>query len=344
MTLRIGLVKVGAMGDVLMTTPLVRQLRGHFPDAMIHYHAGEPSRGVLDGNPHINELFSFDPSIFYEGKGKEVWTWMRAMAARRYDHLYILDKKLPYALACKMISPRRSFGFARSPLHRLLLDNAVSYGPVRHEVHYYLDLPKPLFNPDYAPDACRLQFGPTLPSVESIPSATKLPSGPFDVWVNSGGLNAKETGGARRLPTQLFQRLVGHHAREIPIVLLGGTNDALFYERSLPSKTAVNLAGKLKLAESAKIMQLARCVFTTDCGAMHLAGCVQDRMVAFFGPTNPRRKLPFGKAFTAIWHDADIYDERYEVFGTPPEREFFRKPNAIFNDFAEALQKLGTAS
>jgi ADP-heptose:LPS heptosyltransferase len=336
--IRIGIVKVGSMGDVLMTTPFLRQLRGGFPDAEIHYHVGSPSAAALEGNPDLDRIISFDPKIFYEKRWKQLGEWMRAVSQQNYDYLFILDKKLPYAIASRLIRRKRCLGFARSPLHSFLMDEVVPYGRLRHEVHYYLDLLKPLFEPDY--DDGRMRFGPSLPTMADIPLMEDFPAGrPFDVWVNSGGINAKESGGARRLPPELFRRLLEHHVARGPVVLLGSAGDGAYYESALGPVPVKNWAGKLTLAQSTAVMQMARSVITTDCGAMHLAGCVQDRVIAFFGPTHPARKLPLSGAAVAIWHDEEIYDDRYEVYGTSPNGAFFHQEDLIFKDFAALLEK-----
>jgi len=47
--MKILLFKLGAIGDTLMTTPLVRQLRKNFPSAVIDYYIGRSSYGHLYG-------------------------------------------------------------------------------------------------------------------------------------------------------------------------------------------------------------------------------------------------------------------------------------------------------
>jgi heptosyltransferase-1 len=49
--------RLGAIGDTLLTTPAVRKARELFPEAEIHYLAGEAAAPVLENNPHINRLF-----------------------------------------------------------------------------------------------------------------------------------------------------------------------------------------------------------------------------------------------------------------------------------------------
>lgn len=57
MSSKILLFKIGAIGDVIMTTPFVRQLRtnlGH--SAIIDYMVGHRSKPVILGNPHLSNI------------------------------------------------------------------------------------------------------------------------------------------------------------------------------------------------------------------------------------------------------------------------------------------------
>jgi ADP-heptose:LPS heptosyltransferase len=61
---RILLLRLGKIGDVLLTTPLVRQLRQNFPKAHITYIVGPSAAPILENNPDISELIISDKNIF----------------------------------------------------------------------------------------------------------------------------------------------------------------------------------------------------------------------------------------------------------------------------------------
>src|SRR3954469_178934 len=82
--------KIGALGDVVMTTPLVRQLRARLPDAQIDYLVGRTSRVVLQGNPHLDQLLEFDERILF---GAQLHRLGEILAQLRgYDLVLVLDK------------------------------------------------------------------------------------------------------------------------------------------------------------------------------------------------------------------------------------------------------------
>jgi ADP-heptose:LPS heptosyltransferase len=337
MSYKFGIFKIGAMGDVLMTTPFLRQLRRQFPDARIEFHVGAPSAVLLKGQPALDALFTFDPGIFYGKKIFRLLQWASALASHRYDYFFIMDKHLAFVAAARYAAGPRCLGFARSRAHRWLLLHAVPYGEVRHEIHYYLDLLKFFFEPDDNDTALERPSG-IVPFAETAARHGLPPAGTFDVWVNSGGIYAGGKGESRRLPAPLFEKMVRRHLAAVPVVLLGSELDAEFYRAALGETRARNLAGMLSVRESAGVMGAARKVFTSDGGAMHLASSVTERVHAFFGPTHPLRLGPLNPGATYSWHDQDIFDDAYGLFGTPPRENFFTKEEFILGDFAAMLK------
>ena len=54
--MKILLVRLRLIGDVVFTTPLLRALRRHYPDAHLTYVVEPAAAPVVRGNPHLNEL------------------------------------------------------------------------------------------------------------------------------------------------------------------------------------------------------------------------------------------------------------------------------------------------
>ena len=63
--MKILLFRSGGIGDVLLSTPLIRVLKKQYPDASISYLCGRWSAGVLKNNPYVSEVIAVDDSIFF---------------------------------------------------------------------------------------------------------------------------------------------------------------------------------------------------------------------------------------------------------------------------------------
>lgn len=325
---KIAVIKTGAIGDALMSTPFLRVLRKRFPKARIVYYVGAWAKDVLTGNRDLDEVVEFDQSIFFKKKIFSVLKLARKIKKEKYDLCFNLDKHCllnVFAYLCK-IPIRVGFdrygeGFANTL--------NVRYGPVKHEIDYYLELAYKVGanrtenknlgifiskkDTRFADDFFRKNK--IKKAVAVAPGGAKNPGEPAYVT-------------RRRWPAEKYLVLV--EKIKSPVILLGGPGDAEvaeFIMKNIKKNNIYNLVGQTSLKEAAAVMKKCRCVVCCDSGLMHVASAVNKRIISIFGPTNPARKAPLHKESVAIWKDQDIYEEDYEIYGTSrmPKKEFFRK-------------------
>jgi ADP-heptose:LPS heptosyltransferase len=300
--------KIGALGDVVMTTPLVRQLRRALPAARIDYLTGRRCTAILAGNPHLDEVRGFDDTILYGGRAARLPELLPLL--RGYDCVFTLDKHWVFALVARLAGVPRRIGFRRRLHEGLLLTRTAPYGGLRHEIDCYLDLAQaagwPVAREDVALEA------PAEAPIEIDPATVVL--------INSGGDNANESSRVRRMPDKLFGALVEACAEHHPVAFLGGAAEAEYYARFAGSGRS-NLCGRTSLAQATAVLRAAERVVTTDTGLMHVAAAVNPQVTAVFGPTHPLRKCPPGARWA--WKDEAQYDPRYELFGRTPAGRYF---------------------
>lgn len=300
--------KIGALGDVVMTTPLVRQLRRQLPGARIDYLTGRGSAVVLQGNPHLDQVVGFDEEILYARRIARLGEVVRLL--RGYDAVFVLDKHWIFALLARAARVPTRIGFARRRWEGALHTHRVPYGALRHEIDCYLDLAE--------------AFGLVADRSDTrleLPPATPYPlAQPYIVLVNSGGANGYESSEARRMPAALFGELVARCAQRARPVFLGAKSESRDYE-ALRAGDALNLCGRTTLPEAWAVLQGAQAVYCSDTGLMHMAAAVNPNVTAVFGPTHPARKCPPGARW--VWGDEARYDPRYEVFGEKPQDRYF---------------------
>jgi ADP-heptose:LPS heptosyltransferase len=307
--------KLGLLGDVLMTTPFVRNLRHIFPQAEIHYYVGKSYRVALEGNPHLSTLVDFDEQMFYRRDFRQVSRLWRRIKREQFDLVFLLGKHWFFnAFAASLGIPTR-VGFAREPISRIFLTRAVPFLELRHEIYYYLDLLQFVGSPDYSDLAMEVEIGQKDEArAESLIEEFKLRG--FVATINSGGNNAGENQFVRRLPAGFFQNLVMALARRGPVVLLGNAADRKHYAQFPFPANVVDMSGQLSFRESLALMRRAKRIFTTDCGGMHMAATVTEHITAFFGPAHPLRKLPLRADVEVVWPDRARYNPYYDLYNT----------------------------
>ena len=307
---KIAFFKIGALGDVLMTTPLVRQVRKAHPEAKIDYLVGRSCAAMLEGNLHLDNVIAFNEKTLYERKVTQLGSILKLL--RGYDVVFVLDKHWIFGLLafCARIPIR--VGFSRRRWEGVFYTQKVSYRKVEHEINYYLKLGK----------TCGLSIDLSDVALELPESKPYLIEPPYTVLINSGGSNAYEQSVVRRMPSQLFAELVQTCQTDGLVVFLGARDEWTEYEKFATERT-INLCGETSLQEVWYVLHHAQAVFSTDTGLMHMAGAVNANVTAIFGPSHPLRKCPPGARW--VWTDEEIYNGNYELYGEIPNRKYFQK-------------------
>jgi len=265
------------MGDVLLTTPLVRAIRTRHPEARITFVTKSAFAPLLSHNPRITELIAYDPAT-------PLARLTERLRAERFDHRLDLHGSLRSGALRWSVGGRwRGYPkhrFARSVLIRLKRD---LYRDRRHVVERYFDAARDL---DVRPDEGSLELFISRPSLDQ--ARDFLAGGGIG---EGGSLVALVPGAAhatKRWPVAHWQRLAATlTAAGRDVVVLGGAA-----ERSIGADIAVaagdramNAAGLFDLQGSGALLKQARCAVTGDTGLMHMATAVGTPVVALFGPT-----------------------------------------------------------
>lgn len=328
MILKVLLIKRGAIGDLLLATPLIRQLKQKL-NCQLDIVVGKAASGALIANPYLDrQIILADADFTIKGMPRLA----KALLALRgkYDYVMVLDKHWYFNLIAHLVA-NKVIGYTRSTWMAFLLTARVMYNDVtRYHALYYLDLLQAsgLAIVNYHDIELDLVLSASDKlAVEGFILNYQLKN--FVVVVNSGGNNAYEVNGLRMLPKAkvivLLQNLLEHGKT---VVLAGSKVDEEHnqnYIRELNSPVGlINVAGQFNLTASSYLISRSEHFYTTDCGAMHLgvAREIGERMTAFFGPSNPAHILPASYLRkSAIWLDQQIYSPRYQLDGTQQQLE-----------------------
>ena len=293
---RILIIRLSAIGDCVMASPLAAALRAHFPDAHIAWAVQNKSLSVVRGNPHIDEV------IAWRGGLKGLGAAAKIARARRFDVALetqgLLKSTLLMALSGapqRLVSPN----FGR--LARLFSTQIIAHPPGWiYPPDRYLYWAKALGAP--IPSEARL----TVPQSEEDRALAAqflresgVPEGALLIGVNPGC-----SAPARKWDAANFAQTAQALAAEFPdarFVTFGGPQDGADAAQiigALPPQRAVDAAGRLPLCASAALIAKCAVLLTNDTGPMHLAVAVGTPVVAVCGPIKAARRLPLHYANT----------------------------------------------
>jgi len=292
--------KVGAIGDIIMTTPFLRVLRKRFPKAEITYMTSNFCREVLVGNPNIDRIETFDQNIFYKKNLKEASQLIKRVQKERYDICFICDMHYMINLLVYFFKIPIRIGFDRYGEGFPNTHN-VSYTKVKHAIDYYLELAyltgarKLRDNSEKQPEISISKkdelFAEKFLKQNSPDSAEKMKE---LICVAIGGAkNPGQDMQTRKWPAEKFKELVDVLIKKgYPVLLLGNKDDNEIIKKYGFDKKAVNAAGKTTIKQCCALLKKCRFLITNDAGIMHMAEGMKTPTLSLFGVTDPRRKAP----------------------------------------------------
>jgi len=288
------------IGDLVMATPVLADLRKQFPDASITVMCRRPLCDLLIQDPNIDEVFSFARPTNRFLRREENRNIVDKIRAGNYDVGVLLTNSFSSAWWFWQGGVKRRIGFAKHWRTLLLTDRlSMPEKGEEHEVNTYKRLLSPL---GIGPSTT----GPKLylGKEELEESRTLLYQRGFKKGKRLVGINVGATyGSAKCWPAERFRDVALKLLEDDLYVLFFGdaTTASLVKEicLTLPER-AMNLAGVTTLRELACLIKDCDVLLTNDSGPMHIAAALETPLVALFGSTDDRATGPFGQADSVI--------------------------------------------
>jgi ADP-heptose:LPS heptosyltransferase len=284
------ILRFSSIGDIVLTTPVVRCLKQQVKGAQVHYAVKKSFADVLEHNPYIDKKFFLEDDLS---------ALIRELKKEKYD--YIID--LHHNQRTFLIKLRlgvKGFSFNKLNFKKWLLVNfKINQLPEISIVDRYMQ------------------------TIESF--GVKNDGKGLDYFISADDENILQTFpenfrnsyiafviGAKHFTKQLPLEKIISICKKIasPIILLGGNEDfekgeKILSELSL-SQTR-NLCGKLSLNQSAAIIKHSQKVITHDTGLMHIAAAFKKEIISVWGNTVPE----FG--MFAYYGTKQIKNSKFEI-------------------------------
>jgi heptosyltransferase-2 len=279
-------IRFSSVGDILLSTLLVRVLRRRFPQAQIDYLVKARHAELLRGNPHLSRVLTLPDGASF----REMRRLRAQVRAERYDLIFDIHDSLRSRFVCAghpAVRRYRKRRFARWLLIHAHRDVYRWFGGAPGVAERYLE---PAAEYGIVDDGGGLEVFPGPEDVAAAADAVQgLPPGTLV------GVCPTARHQTKMWPPESFARAACLLAR-IPgiaaVVLLGGPDDRERCAGVAQSIRAIDAAipvrdasGGLSLLASAALLDRCAVVLTNDSGLMHLASARHRPVVAVFGPT-----------------------------------------------------------
>lgn len=280
---KILIIQTAFIGDVVLTTPLIRAAKDCFPQALVDVLVNPSTQNLLENNPFINSLIIYDKRRAQKGI-QNLWRLGKLLNQKKYD---------------LVLSPHRSFRSAVLALlsrakMRLAFHTSAGAFLYTHKIYYRRDLHEVERNLSLLEQhGCgKTGHKPELfPSDDDIKKATGFITAAD--WKDNETIVAMAPGSVwatKRWPKQYFIELAGTLAGSgAKILLIGGKSDhPLCQEIAFAVKNNIlNATGQMSLLQSAVLIKRCCVLVSNDSGPQHLGVAVGTPVITIFGSTIP---------------------------------------------------------
>ena len=282
------------LGDAVMATPCLHDLKNAFPEASITAMCQGAIGDLLLGHPAVDEFLNFKkPSGWiHKAHNPDI---LLPLKKGEYDVGVLLTNSLSSAYWFWRGGVKERVGF-NTHGRRLFLTKPVPLPKdieERHLVDVYKEILAPLGIPASDTNPELYLSKEEIESTKIKLSALKLSPEQKVIGINPGAA----FGTAKCWPKASFEKLIERIVVETPhLVLCFGdqSGQALVQEiTARMGERVVNLAGKTTLRELIAYISLCNAFLTNDSGPMHIGAALKVPMLALFGSTNPTKTGPY---------------------------------------------------
>ena len=261
---KILIIRLSSIGDILLTTPLIRSLKKQNPAIQIDFLLKEEFYELVQNNPHITNIHKYTKHSF------EKQILINALIANTYELVIDLQnnlrsREITRPLHCRILR------FKKNSINKFLL------------VHFKIN---------------KLKEAPQIPVRYAEAAGVELDIEGLDFFTDNEpdpklktdekyiGLCPGAKHFTKRWPKEYFIELGNRlESTGYKVVFFGGLEEVeLCSEMENQIKNALNLCNT-NILQVGSDMKMCRAIYTNDSGLMHLASAVKVPVIAFFGST-----------------------------------------------------------
>ena len=268
--MKILIIRFSSIGDIVLTTPVVRCLRKKYPESKLYFLTKAKHAGIVESNPNLDKVIELDDDFA---------DTINILKDERFDYVIDLQNNLRTYRIRQALKGIPFCSFNKLNRQKWIYTTfKINMMPDKHVVDRYMEAVQDL---QVTNDGLGLDF--------FIPEKDKIKESdiPFS---HSHGFVAIVTGAAhvtKKLPVSMLTSLC--LSIEYPIILLGSKEDYTNGVRIADADKVkiYNACGKFSLNESADILRKAKLVISHDTGLMHIAAAFKKTVFSIWGNTVP---------------------------------------------------------
>jgi lipopolysaccharide heptosyltransferase II len=279
-------IRFSSIGDIVLSTPLLRVLRSRFPKGQIDYVTLTAYAELVKSNQNLNHTYAFDPTQGFDG----LRTLKKRIKDERYDLIVDIHDSLRSKYLRSLRGPIVTVVDKRVMQRSMLVKFKKNiYKEIVPVADRYIETVRQL---GITNDGKGLELH--IPDETLFGVSGKIATLKLNQFEKVVGLCPGARHFTKRWPPERFARVGSACAQKLDakILLFGGKQDETICNQicwdinnQAGAEKATSLCGQLGLLETAAAMEYCDVILTNDTGLMHIATAMHRKIVAIFGST-----------------------------------------------------------
>ena len=300
-TPKILLIKLGAVGELVMASAFFDQLRKHFPRSEIVLVVGRSSFAAVEHNPNINRFILADDLDLYCGglirRSLEFFRLIFKLRKEEFDLSFILQRAMAFRLLSCLVGVPVRVGLGRGRKD-LFLTHSVSNHKIQNESESYLDLLRKLDIPAAFEKTFYYLSDEEKDFLSLFEERHGIAIGEQVIAIAPGdGEIYKRRMFTKRWSVQNYIELIQRLQRERSsrVILVGGPGDREVTNSIIQVSPNCLDATDLSFGDMASVFRRCNLFIGNDSAPHHIAKAIGIPSIGIFGPTDPHQWAPLGQ-------------------------------------------------
>lgn len=307
MSKKILIVRLDRIGDVVLSTPVIKAVRDAYPDGYIAFMVRPYAREIVEGNPYLNEVIIYDKDKEHKGIAGN-YRFIQELRSKKFDTAIVLHPTNRAHAVLRLAGIPERIGYDRKAGFLLTkkIPHTKQFG-LKHETDYALDMLR-FVGIEPKDRALYMPINSASESVvEGMLKENNISRSDTIVVINPGASCASKRWGINSFADVANGIAERYGAR---IFIISGNVDKHIGDglAALVKNGAVNLSGKTSIGDIASLLKRAKLFISNDSGPVHIGCAVGVPVIAIFGRSDrglsPERWGPIGKNDTVLHKSA----------------------------------------
>ena len=277
--MKIAIVKLSSLGDIVHSMVILQFIKKHYPESVIDWVVEKRFKGILENNPHINQIHTVNLNMIKRNKSLKLLFTEVSKASKfgKYDVVIDLQGLIKSAIIAKFISGRKIVGFDKNSIRERLssyfYNQKVAIGYDKNTIERYVKL---------ISEALRIKITRDDIIDKELYLFSKsnifIPQTPYIVFIIGS------TWESRNYPKEKYAQ-VANAIKKDCLVIWGTEQEKEKAEWMSSESNYIQVMPKLSLDDLKHVISHASLLIGNDTGPSHMSWALNIPSIILFGPT-----------------------------------------------------------